>query len=485
MVLIPAGDFTVHFSGAPVTWHLPAFLMDEREVSRRQFERFLAAAPKGPYTTGEFSKGDLDGPAVGVTEDGARAYARWAGAELPSLAHFEKAAWDSTRAPISCRDAGRKFGLRDLFGGVAEMCLDEYRTAGTGLVVMGGSGRDHEVEPGVPSHSRDDIGTAGVGFRCVIEPPLAATTRIEWRRDMWAALEEGQRRNCLVFATFHWDGCGACDRFRDRILTDPKIVEHLNERAVPVLAHSTQDFCEGHFPLPNGDCWVYAGMTCAQHRDLFERGPGRLMDFGGSPGHYFLRCPESDIPEKKDFIILDDRALRRKGTAEDWLRTFLDAQGKLGPSLTRAEYLAQQKEFEGLNRDFEAGRPDEPRIRAVASDSRAAFREEAAALLAEMARPGEWRPADVGRIEVDLRRGEFASALAALRDVVKTPHVIRVRAMIRDIDRIAWDRLMEARAYAGPHNDPESARTLYREIIEKFPRTAAQRAARKELEGLP
>lgn len=188
MVLVPAGDFTLYGQGES-TCYLPPYLMDEHPVTNEQFRKFLKSWPlSGPD------------PAVGVTEEQARAYARWAGADLPSLAHFEKAAWGAARQkperPVD------KFGIAGLFGSVAQICFEDYKAPKSNCLVMGGS----DAIPGTPSYSADDIGTKQVGFRCIIERPVPTTYPVEWRRDWWAALDESKRRNAIVFATFHWDG---------------------------------------------------------------------------------------------------------------------------------------------------------------------------------------------------------------------------------------------------------------------------------------
>jgi hypothetical protein len=273
------------------------------------------------------------------------------------------------------------------------------------------------------------------------------------------------------------------------VLTDPRIVEFLNERAVPAIGHGTQDFCEGHAPLPNGDCWVYTGLKCADHHEIFGRGPGSLMDFGGSPGHYLLKYPDAAVPDKKDFIFYDDRRHARQDSVEAWLRIYEQAQKEMGPALTRAEYAAQQTEFEILVESYALGRPDEARIRSIASDPRAAFRREASVLVSELSKAAEWIEGDggLGDIEQDIGRGDYARALAALRAPPggKDPRALRRFELRQWIDRTAWQRLIDARMLAGPHRDAAGAKRIYAEIIERFPGTAVQESARKELEALP
>lgn len=231
MVLIPAGEFVVQFGSTKThqLWYLPNYYMDQHEVTNRQFLKFLESAPPGNYTTDTcaikkvsnwvVSAAVLDLPVVGITEEGAKAYARWVGGELPSLAHFEKAAWGSSMKKdppqtqsldesklVGVRalvETGR-YGLKGIFGNAAEMCIEEYRTADGPTLVMGGSFHAKTVEMGMPSG--DEIGTGAVGFRCVVEPAALPSYRIEWRNDLWESLDEARRRNSIVFLTLHYDG---------------------------------------------------------------------------------------------------------------------------------------------------------------------------------------------------------------------------------------------------------------------------------------
>jgi hypothetical protein len=241
----------------------------------------------------------------------------------------------------------------------------------------------------------------------------------------------------------------------------------MNEHVVTLIGQSHQDFCEGHEPLPNGDCWFYTHLKCADHDAIFQRGPGIFMDFAGSPGHYILKHPGQTLPTKQDFIVVDDKQLRRMDSVEIWMKHYKDAQQKLGPALSRTEYLKQKAEFE-------AG-PSESRLKQIAADRRAAYREEAAILLAN--RVGE----HVAEAEKAVQEGRFGEALALLR---KDRVTVRSHELTRWIEWTAAERLMEARAYAGQYKDVKSARATYEEIIEKFPGTEAQKAAHKELEAI-
>lgn len=250
---------------------------------------------------------------------------------------------------------------------------------------------------------------------------------------------------------------------------------------MPLIGQSHQDFCEGHAPLPNGDCWFYTDLTCAQHDAIFQRGPGIFMDFAGSPGHYILKHPGTSLPVKKDFVVVDDRELRRMDSAQTWLNRYREAQKTLGPALSRTEYRKQKAEFDGL-----VARPDARKLSEVASNPRAAFREEAKWLAAELDKPvGEDR-VNLELAERCIEQGRYGEALQELLRPSKhrNPDIVRIRERARWIEWTAAERLMEARAYAGQYNDVKSARATYEEILERFPGTPAHAAARKELEAI-
>lgn len=146
MILVPGGNFFA----AGTEWYLPPFLIDEDPVTYRQYYAFIKKSPP-PGTS-------LDHPAAEMTEGEAEAYARWAGARLPSAAHLEKA-------------------------GMPGACREVYRNPSSAWIVKDGP-----------------------GIRCVLEQPLSPSYKVEWRHDWWSALEESRRRNAVVFLTMHWDG---------------------------------------------------------------------------------------------------------------------------------------------------------------------------------------------------------------------------------------------------------------------------------------
>ncbi len=88
MMLVPAGSFPFGADNVPVT--LPAYYIDETEVSNRAYMAFCAA--RGKPLPPEFPSDKLDLPVTNLAYLDAQEFAEWAGKRLPTPEEWEKAA---------------------------------------------------------------------------------------------------------------------------------------------------------------------------------------------------------------------------------------------------------------------------------------------------------------------------------------------------------------------------------------------------------
>jgi len=168
VVYVPAGEFTMG-SRAGVGYsdeepehkvYLDGYWIYQTEVTMAQYRAFCQATSRSmpltlPVDTVYLGFWKDDHPIVKVTWDDATAYAKWAGAALPTEAQWEKAArgtdgrsypwgneWDaakcvnsvgsfrSSTAPVGSISAGASpYGALDMAGNVGEWCADWYDKA--------------------------------------------------------------------------------------------------------------------------------------------------------------------------------------------------------------------------------------------------------------------------------------------------------------------------------------------------------------------
>jgi formylglycine-generating enzyme len=157
MVLVPAGTVTMGKDDGPsestpeLVVHLDDYYIDETEVTLEQYERFRREARQagGRLRPEPLNASDpKEHPVLGLPWGEARAYANWAGKDLPTEAQWEKAArgpngfdhpWGNGRAvwprarsldeiaPVqSFRTDRSPYGAFDLAGNAREWCLDWY-----------------------------------------------------------------------------------------------------------------------------------------------------------------------------------------------------------------------------------------------------------------------------------------------------------------------------------------------------------------------
>ncbi len=220
MVLIPSGTFMMGTNDGPPAEspahqvHLSAYYIDQHEVTNGQFRTFLGEAhyhgqPPGKWLTDDKARAlDPKLPVVLVSAYDAKAFAEWAGKQLPTEAQWEMAArttesrrypwgneaaqwsrprpYDKIEPVMMFPEDASPYGVFDLAGNVEEWTKDWFDTKyyrsiadrttdnPTGasahsrsaqLVVKGGSKTfSVSCRQGVPPEKR----LSHLGFRCVL-----------------------------------------------------------------------------------------------------------------------------------------------------------------------------------------------------------------------------------------------------------------------------------------------------------------------------
>ena len=134
LVTIPSGIHLPLYPGKdePDQLEVPSFLMEAHQVTNRQFRAFVWAEPKWRRSnipalfadagylrewTGdlEFDEALADAPATHVSWFAARAFAKWAGRRLPTLAEWEYVAAASEVAAFGREESGYNQAILDWY----------------------------------------------------------------------------------------------------------------------------------------------------------------------------------------------------------------------------------------------------------------------------------------------------------------------------------------------------------------------------------
>jgi serine/threonine protein kinase len=213
MVLVPAGAFISGSAAEHSTQNvtLPAFYIDETEVSNAEYHRFCAATGHTPPQTPDYDS-HPEYPVSDVSYQDATAYALWAGKQLPTEEEWEKAAggtdgrvypwgdapWDrdlpTSLQPVNSSPLRRSpYGAYNMAGNVWEWTATPINPSPAEInamrrlvnaqsfsahwrVVKGGSfARGDSQEFAVAKHRGlpIDARSPWIGFRCVRNAPPA------------------------------------------------------------------------------------------------------------------------------------------------------------------------------------------------------------------------------------------------------------------------------------------------------------------------
>ncbi len=156
MALVTAGPFLFGDKGGidAKTLALPAFYIDETEVSNAEYQKFCQATGHPAPPTKDYNT-HPDYPVTGVSYEDAKAYAGWAGKRLPTEEEWEKAArgtderkfpwgdapWDSDvpkqLEPVDSEPSRRSpYGAYNMAGNVWEWTASPYAPQPEDLAAM-------------------------------------------------------------------------------------------------------------------------------------------------------------------------------------------------------------------------------------------------------------------------------------------------------------------------------------------------------------
>lgn len=136
MLFIPAGDWTPLFAAAGDRRRVEGFFLDEAPVTNAEFLDFVRANPKwsrskappifvdagylqhwaADFELGDPAKVRPDGPVTWVSWFAARAYARWKGLRLPTLAEWERAASAGEASAVGAEEPGHLARILEWYG---------------------------------------------------------------------------------------------------------------------------------------------------------------------------------------------------------------------------------------------------------------------------------------------------------------------------------------------------------------------------------
>ena len=230
MVRVPGGTFLIWITGLDhlVPPPLDDFLIDRYEVTNKQFAEFVANGYRkreywkhpfvkdgrtltwedgvaefrdstgrpGPATweAGAYPSGQDDFPVTGVSWYEAAAYAEFAGKSLPTIYHWNRAAWslaglrDSSPivfasnfgsqgpAPVGKRDAMNPFGTYDLAGNVKEWAWNAADSQGATRYILGGAWNEPVYMYNDPDAQSAFSRLPTYGFRCIKETSPGSDT---------------------------------------------------------------------------------------------------------------------------------------------------------------------------------------------------------------------------------------------------------------------------------------------------------------------